>query len=81
MPHFFIDSRNRVNNIITINDSENYRHIAKALRARIGEKLLLIDEAQIQYETKICKIESSEIFCDKSKASFGCSFSIVSSIS
>ena len=64
MPHFFIDSRNRVNNIITINDSENYRHIAKALRARIGEKLLLIDEAQIQYETKICKIDSSEIVCE-----------------
>ena len=64
MPHFFIDSRNRVNNIITINDSENYRHIAKALRARVGEKLLLIDEAQIQYETKICKIVSSEIVCE-----------------
>ena len=64
MPHFFIDSRNRVNNIITINDSENYRHIAKALRARVGEKLLLIDEAQIQYETKICKIDSSEIVCE-----------------
>ena len=68
MPHFFVDSRNRVNNIITINDSENYRHIARALRARVGEKLLLIDEAQIQYETKICKIDSSEIVCEIEKS-------------
>ena len=43
MPHFFVDSRNRVNNLITINDNENYRHIARALRARVGENLLLID--------------------------------------
>lgn len=64
MPHFFVDSRNRVNNIITINDTENYRHIAKSLRARIGESLLLIDESQIQYETKILEIDSSKIVCE-----------------
>ncbi|MBE7711697.1 MAG: 16S rRNA (uracil(1498)-N(3))-methyltransferase [Cyanobacteria bacterium SIG31] len=64
MPHFFVDSRNRINNLITINDNENYRHIARALRARVGENLLLIDEAQIQYETKIVEINSSEIICE-----------------
>ncbi len=64
MPHFFVDSRNRVNDLITINDSENYRHIARALRARVGEKLLLIDEAQIQYETTISQITSNEIICE-----------------
>lgn len=63
MPHFFVDSRNRINDIITINDSENYRHIARSLRARVGEKLLLIDEAQIQYEVIIKDINSSEIIC------------------
>ena len=63
MPHFFIDSRNRVNDIVTINDDENYRHIARALRARVGENLLLIDETQIQYETKIVEINSNEIVC------------------
>jgi len=67
MPHFFVDSRNRLNNFITINDNENYRHIARALRARVGEKLLLIDEAQIQYETKIAEINSSEIICEIEK--------------
>ena len=64
MPHFFVDSRNRVNNIITINDVENYRHIARALRARVGENLLLIDESQIQYETVIKEISSNEIICE-----------------
>ena len=68
MPHFFVDSRNRVNNIITINDNENYRHIARALRARVGEKLLLIDEAQIQYETVVVEINSSEIICEIEKS-------------
>ena len=68
MPHFFVDSRNRVNNLITINDSENYRHIARALRARVGENLLLIDEAQIQYETKIVEINSTEIICEIEKS-------------
>ena len=68
MPHFFVDSRNRINNFITINDNENYRHIARALRARVGEKLLLIDEAQIQYETKISEINSTEIICEIEKS-------------
>ena len=68
MPHFFVDSRNRVNNIITINDNENYRHIARALRARVGEKLLLIDETQIQYETVVVEINSSEIICEIEKS-------------
>ena len=68
MPHFFVDSRNRINNLITINDNENYRHIARALRARVGEKLLLIDETQIQYETKILEINSNEIICEIEKS-------------
>lgn len=68
MPHFFVDSRNRVNGLITINDNENYRHIARALRAKVGENLLLIDESQIQYETKIVEINSSEIICKIEKS-------------
>ena len=63
MPHFFVKSENLDNNLIKINDEENYRHIARALRARCGEKLLLIDENQIQYETEIENITSNEIIC------------------
>ncbi len=64
MPHFFVDSKNINNNTIIISDEENYRHIARSLRARAGEKLLLIDENQIQYETVIENINSKEIVCE-----------------
>ena len=67
MPHFFIDSQNKTDNVITISDTENYRHIARALRARVGENLLLIDENQIQYETIITKITNNEIECEIQK--------------
>ena len=64
MPHFFVKSTDKNENLITINDNENYRHIARALRARVGENLLLIDENQIQYETMIKEITNSEIVCE-----------------
>jgi len=64
MPHFFINSKNKQNKLISISDTENYRHIARSLRARCGEKLLLIDEKQIQYETIIKEISSKEIKCE-----------------
>ena len=44
MPHFFVKSNNINNNEIIIDDKENFNHISKSLRAKIGEKLLLIDE-------------------------------------
>lgn len=61
MPHFFIDSKNISNKTITIADKENYNHIAKSLRAKVGEDILLIDENQIQHESKIDKITSNSI--------------------
>ncbi len=61
MPHFFIDSVLVNGNIIEISDKENYNHIARSLRSRAGEKLLLIDEKQMQYETVITEITSSKI--------------------
>lgn len=64
MPHFFITSEQINNKTIIINDLENYRHIARSLRARIGEPLLLIDENKIQYEGKIKNITPKEIFVD-----------------
>lgn len=61
MPHFFIKSENVNGNIAVISDKENYHHIARVLRAKAGESLLLIDENQIQYETVIEKITSDKI--------------------
>lgn len=68
MPHFFINSNNKTDNKIIISDADNYRHIARSLRARCGEKLLLIDENQIQYETKISEINSKEVICEIEKS-------------
>lgn len=61
MPHFFINSKQVVNNVVEVSDKENYQHIAKSLRARVGEPLLLIDENQIQYETTINEITNSKV--------------------
>ena len=61
MPHFFINSENLKNNKIVISDKENYTHIAKSLRIKEGEKLLLIDENQIQYETVVENVSNKEI--------------------
>lgn len=61
MPHFFIKSENVSENKISICDKDNYNHIAKSLRVKKGEKLLFIDENQIQYETVTEEITSSSI--------------------
>lgn len=68
MPHFFINSNSKTDNKIVVSDADNYRHIARSLRARVGENLLLIDENQIQYETKIKEINSREIICEVEKS-------------
>ncbi len=61
MPHFFINSKQINNKTIEITDKENYQHIARSLRSRAGERLLLIDENQIQYETVISEITGNKI--------------------
>lgn len=61
MPHFFIDSSQVKDNIVEISDKENYNHIARSLRSRAGESLLLIDEKQMQYETVIEEISNHSI--------------------
>jgi 16S rRNA (uracil1498-N3)-methyltransferase len=68
MPHFFINSKQVKDSVVTIADKENYRHIARALRAKVGENLLLIDENQIQYETTISEISNSEILARVEKS-------------
>lgn len=61
MPHFFINSKDVKDNKIIINDKDNFNHIAKSLRIKVGEFLLLIDENQIQYETVVEEITNKEI--------------------
>ncbi|MBO6271377.1 16S rRNA (uracil(1498)-N(3))-methyltransferase [bacterium] len=61
MPHFFIKSTSVTDTEIIIDDKENYNHIVKSLRAKIGENLLLIDENEIEYKTIITNIEKNYI--------------------
>lgn len=68
MPHFFIKSNQISDKKISITDKENYIHIARALRARAGESLLLIDENHVQYETTILQITNSEILAEIDKS-------------
>ena len=61
MPHFFINTKNINNDLVIIDDKENYQHIARSLRAKIGENIKLIDENRIKYEGKISKITKDKI--------------------
>lgn len=68
VPHFFIKSKDIKNSNISISDKENYSHIAKSLRAKSGEKILLIDENQTQHEGIINVITNKEITIDIKKS-------------
>lgn len=61
MPHFFISTSDINQDIITISDNENFHHIAKVLRAKIGETLLLVDENRTQYKVEVKSIEKKSI--------------------
>lgn len=63
MPHFLINSKAISNNVITVDDKDLYKHIIKVLRAKVGEKLLFLDEKEIQYETVVQNITSSGFEC------------------
>lgn len=61
MPHFFISSKAINNDIISISDDENFHHLARVLRIKQGETLMLIDETGIQYKTLVEKVSSHTI--------------------
>ena len=61
MPHFFIKSDDIENNFIRIQKGDNYTHLKSALRVRLGEKILFIDENYVQYETFVHDINNQQI--------------------
>lgn len=61
MPQFFVSTSDVNADIITISDKQNYRHIVKVLRAKLGETLLLVDENQTQYKVVIQSIDLDSI--------------------
>lgn len=62
MPHFLVSSNSIEEGIVRVSDKDLYNHLAKALRIKQGEKLIFIDENEIQYITIVEKITSSEIY-------------------
>lgn len=85
MPHFLIDSKIVQNNKIQIDDKDLYKHIIKVLRAKVGEKLLFLDENEIQYETNINEIGASFFECEiikqyKSERKLGINLYIAQSV-
>ncbi len=63
MPHFFIKTSDINSAEIKVTDKDLYKHIIKVMRTRCGEKLLFLDENEIQYETKVEKIENAFFVC------------------
>ena len=63
MPHFLINTDNISENTVTVKDIDLYKHIIKVMRSKIGEKILFLDENEIQYETVIEKIFSNYFEC------------------
>jgi len=61
MPHFFINTKNINKDLVIIDDKENYQHIARSLRAKIGEKIKMVDENRIKYEGIISEITKNAI--------------------
>ena len=61
MPQFLVSLSNIIDNIATICDKENYHHLTRSLRIKVGEKLKVIDEKEMVYQTEVIDINSSEI--------------------
>lgn len=51
MPHFLINSECIKDGEIVIDEKELFNHLTRSLRLRAGEKVLFLDENEIQYET------------------------------
>lgn len=61
MPHFFVSTNDINSDTIRISDKENFHHIVKVLRAKVGEKLILVDENRIQYKVVIENIDNNSL--------------------
>lgn len=69
MPHFFIQKKDITDNKIKITEKSTFHHLSRVLRVKSGEKLLLVDENQTQYDTRICNITTEFIEAEIVKTS------------
>lgn len=61
MIKFFVDEKNITDNIISVNDKEDVKHLSKVLRAKVGDELLISDSREWEYSAEICEIKKDEI--------------------
>ncbi len=69
MPHFLINTKNIRDNIITVEDKNLYRHIIKVMRSKAGQRIMFLDENEMQYETVLTEINASS-FSAEIKSSY-----------
>ena len=68
MPHFLISSSWIEDNKIIIKEKELFNHLTRSLRLRTGEKVLFLDENEIQYETLSSSFNSHEAVFEVKKS-------------
>ena len=61
MPHFLISKKQIENNIITLDNDDNFFHLTKVLRIKAGENIKFIDSAGNVYYSKISKIDKKSL--------------------
>ena len=61
MPHFLIKKEELKGNFIELNDNENFFHLTKVLRVKIGEKIKFINKNQNIYLAKITNITKNSL--------------------
>lgn len=61
MPHFFVQTKDILDNKIRITEKDTLHHLVRVLRVKTGETLLLTDENQTQYRTEIVCIASDYV--------------------
>ena len=64
MPHFLIKNEELKEGLIELSESDNFFHLTKVLRAKIGQKVKFIDNNQIVYETEITKITKKNLIAN-----------------
>lgn len=85
MPHFLIKKEEIKEYFIEIFDNENFFHIAKVLRAKIGEKIKFIDEEKNVYFCEVQEVNKKSlkaniISIEKSNRVLNTNISLIQSI-
>jgi len=66
MHRFFVGKADidEANGSVAITDRDDVKHLAKALRVRIGEKIEISDSEKFEYVVEVKAIESDKVVCD-----------------